>query len=194
MTIETIFTQFPSIETERLILRQITTRDAEALFAFFSDEEVIDLSEKRHTSREDSQAFIRQLQEWYERHENVEWGITHKGDDFLIGTCGFYAFDEGFYRADIGYELRKASWRQGIMSEALTAILAFAFTEIGLHRIDAVVYEWNKRSQGILRKLGFVHEGTLRQRYFFQDHFWDELHFGLLREEWKQLLLPPSVL
>jgi [ribosomal protein S5]-alanine N-acetyltransferase len=105
--------------------------------------------------------------------------------DLLIGTCGFYSFDEGFHRADVGYELQKASWRQGIMSEALTAILTFAFTEMGLHRIDAVVYEWNERSQGILRKLGFVHEGTLRQRYFFRDHFWDEHHFGLLKEEWK---------
>lgn len=194
MTMEAIFTRFPTIETENLVLRQITIRDAEALFAFFSDEEVIDLSTKRHKSIEESQAFIRQLQEWYERHENVEWGITHKGDDLLIGTCGFYAFDKGFHRADIGYELRKVSWRQGIMSEALTAILTFAFTEMGLHRIDAVVYEWNKRSQGILRKLGFAHEGTLRQRFFFQDHFWDELHFGLLEEEWKQSLLPPSIL
>lgn len=185
MTIEAVFTQFPRIETERLILRQIHMKDAEALFSFFSDEEVIDQSDKRHRSIEDSQKFICKLQEWYREHENVEWGITRKGDDLLIGTCGFYSFDEEFYRADIGYELHKASWRQGIMSEALTAIITFAFTEMELHRIDAVVYEWNKRSQGILRKLGFAHEGTLRQRHFFQNHFWDEHHFGLLREEWK---------
>ena len=185
MTIEAIFTHFPSLETERLILRQIHMGDAKAVFSFFSDEEVIELIDKRHTSLEDSQEFIRKLQQWYGRHENVEWGITRKGSDLLIGTCGFYSFDEGFHRADIGYELQKASWRQGIMSEALTAILTFAFTEMGLHRIDAVVYEWNERSQGILRKLGFVHEGTLRQRYFFRDHFWDEHHFGLLKEEWK---------
>jgi ribosomal-protein-alanine N-acetyltransferase len=185
MVIEDIFMHFPRIETERLILRQIQASDSDALFAFFSDEEVIELSDKRHRSIEESQEFIRKLQEWYRRHENVEWGITRKGNDLLIGTCGFYAFDEGFHRADLGYELLKAYWRQGIMSEALTAILTFAFTAMGLHRIDAVVYEWNERSQGILHKLGFVLEGTLRQRFFFRDHFWDEHHFGLLQDEWK---------
>lgn len=185
MGIEAIFTHFPRIETEHLILRQIQVSDASALFAFFSDEEVIEQSDKRHRSVEESQTFIRKLQEWYRRHENVEWGITRKGDDVLIGTCGFYAFDKGFHRADLGYELLKAHWRQGIMSEALTAILTCAFTTMGLHRIDAVVYEWNERSQGLLRKLGFVLEGTLRQRFFFRDHFWDEQHFGLLQDEWK---------
>ena len=185
MTIDDIFTHFPRIETEHLILRQIQASDAAAMFAFFADEEVVDLDDKRHRSLEESQAFIGQLQAWYRNHENVEWGITLKGSDILIGACGFYGFDEGFQRADLGYELLKARWRQGIMSEALTAILTFAFTTMGLHRIDAVVYEWNERSQGILRKLGFVHEGTLRQRYFYHDHFWDELHFGLLTYEWK---------
>ena len=184
MSIEDIFTHFPHIETEHLLLRQIQMSDADALFAFFSDEEVVELSDKRHRSVEDSQEFIRKLQAWYSRRENVEWGITLKGNDQLIGTCGFYAFDEGFQRADIGYELLKTYWRQGIMSEALTAILTFAFTTMGLYHIDAVVYAWNERSQGILRKLGFAHEATLPQRYFFRDKFWDEYHFGLRKDAW----------
>jgi len=181
MSIEDMFVTFPRLETERLVLRQIRASDADALFAFFSDEEV---SSKRHRSVEESQAFIHQLQRWYQTRENVEWGITRKGDDMLIGTCGFYAFDEGFHRAEIGYELLKACWRQGIMSEALTAILTFAFTAMGLHRIEAVVDEGNERSQGLLRKLGFVHEGTLRQRQFVVGRFRDEYHFGLLKDEW----------
>jgi [ribosomal protein S5]-alanine N-acetyltransferase len=181
MSMEDIFVTFPRLETERLALRQIRASDADALFAFFSDEEV---SSKRHRSVEESQAFIQQLQHWYQAHENVEWGITRKGDDMLIGTCGLYAFDAGFHRAETGYELLKACWRQGIMSEALTAILTFAFTTMGLHRNEAVVDEGNERSQGLLRKLGFVHEGTLRQRQFFGGRFWDEYHFGLLKDEW----------
>ena len=181
MSREDIFVTFPRLETERLILRQIRASDANALFAFFSDEEV---SSKRHRSVEESQAFIQQLQHWYQAHENIEWGITRKSDDLLIGTCGFYAFDEGFHRAETGYELHKACWRQGIMSEALTAILTFAFTTMELHRIEAIVDEGNERSQGLLRKLGFVHEGTLRQHQFFGGRFLDEYHFGLLKDEW----------
>jgi ribosomal-protein-alanine N-acetyltransferase len=187
MTIEDIFTNFPRIETEHLILRQIQASDADALFAIFSDGEVMEFSGGKlpHRSVEDTRAFIRQLQEWYERHESIEWGITRKGDDTAIGSCGFHAFDEGFHRAEIGYELRRAYWQQGIMSEALRATVTFAFATMGLSRIEAVVDEGNERSQGILRKLGFTHEGTLRQRFFFRDHFWNEHYFGLLKDEWK---------
>jgi len=187
MPIDDIFTHFPYLETEHLLLRQIQPTDADALFAFFSDEEVIEQSNKRHRSVKDSQAFIRQLQKWYQKHENIEWGITRKGEDILIGTCGFYSFDEGLQRADTGYELHRAYWRQGIMSEALTAILTFAFTTMGLHRVNAVVYEWNERSQGLLRKLGFVHELSFSESYFFRDRYWDELHFSLLKNEWNLL-------
>ncbi len=88
-------------------------------------------------------------------------GITRKGENMVIGTCGFYSFDEGFHRAETGYELHPAYWQPGIMSEALRAILSFAFATMGLHRIEAVVDEGNERSQRLLRKLGFTHEGTL---------------------------------
>ena len=188
MAIEAIFTDFPRIETERLILRQIQASDADALFALFSEGDVMEFSGGKvpHQTVEETRAFIRQLQGWYERHEGIEWGITRKGDDTVIGTCGFYSFDERFYRAETGYELHPAYWRQGIMSEALRAIVAFAFTTIGLHRIEAVVDEGNDRSTGILRKFGFTHEGTLRQRVFFRDRFWNEHHFGLLKDEWKE--------
>jgi len=186
MAIEDIFTDFPLIETERLILRQIQGSDATALFATFSDEEVMEFSGGKlpHRTVEESRAFIRQLLHWYERHEGIEWGITRKGDDTIIGTCGFHSFGEGFHRAEIGYELQRAYWEQGIMSEALRAIVTFAFATMGLSRIEAVVNEGNERSQGILRKLGFMHEGTLRQRSFFHDRFWNEDYFGLLKDEW----------
>ena len=66
MSIEEIFVTFPRLETERLALRQIRASDADALFAFFSDDEV---SSKPHRSVEESHAFIHQLQHWYQAHE-----------------------------------------------------------------------------------------------------------------------------
>jgi len=70
------------------------------------------------------------------------------------------------------------------MTEAMSAILTYAFTEPGLQRIEAVVDDVNEPSKGLLRKLGFIHEGTLRRRFFFRNRFWDEHYFGLLRDEW----------
>jgi RimJ/RimL family protein N-acetyltransferase len=66
-----------------------------------------------HRSVGETRAFIRQLQGWYERHEGIEWGITRKGDDTVIGTCGFYSFYESFHRAETGYELQPAYWPPG---------------------------------------------------------------------------------
>lgn len=186
MTIEQVFTRFPRIETQRLILRQIQPEDAESIYATFSDEAVMEFyGELPHRSVEDSRALIQRQHHWYARREGIRWGITHKGEERVIGSCGFHLFDEEYRRAETGYELGQAYWRQGIMSEALGAIITFAFAEMGLHRIEAVVDDSNERSKGVLRKLGFTQEGTLRQRFYFRDRYWDEHYFGLLRDEWK---------
>jgi [ribosomal protein S5]-alanine N-acetyltransferase len=186
MTIEQVFTSFPRIETPRLLLRQIHPEDAEAIYATFSDEAVMAFyGMLPHRSVEDSRALIERQHHWYAQREGIRWGITRKGEDTVIGSCGFHLFDEGFRRARTGYELGQTYWRQGIMSEALSAIITFAFEEMGLHRIEAVVDGVNERSKGLLRKLGFTQEGTLRQRFYVRDRYWDEHYFGLLCDAWK---------
>ncbi len=185
MTIDEIFTHFPCLETPRLLLRQITPGYAEALFATFSDEAVMEYyGDLPHRTLDESRELIRRQQEWYARRDGIRWGITRKGADEVIGSCGLFNFDEGFHRAEMGYELRRAYWRQGIMREALTAIITFGFNEMGLQRIEAIIDDDNAGSKGILRSLGFTHEGTLRNRFFFKDRLWDEHFYGLLRDEW----------
>lgn len=184
MPIDAIFTTFPVIATEHCILRQIQLEDAAAIFATFSDEAVMEFyGDVPHRTIEDSRELIRRQHHWYGERSGIRWGITRRGEDEVIGSCGFHNFDEGFHRAETGYELRQAFWRQGIMREALSAILTCAFDTMELHRVEAVVDDVNERSKGILRALGFSHEGTLRQRFFFRDRFWDEHYFGLLKAE-----------
>ncbi|HEY7356044.1 MAG TPA: GNAT family N-acetyltransferase, partial [Ktedonobacterales bacterium] len=90
MTIETIFTNFPRLETEHLILRQIQLSDAAAVFATFSDEAVMEFyGEIPHRSVEESRDLIRRQHEWYRRREGIRWGITRRGDATVIGSCGF---------------------------------------------------------------------------------------------------------
>lgn len=180
-----VFTTFPRIETPRLRLRQIEPRDAESLFATFSDEAVMEFyGQLPHQSIEDSAAMIHRQQQGYANHTSIRWGITLRGEDVVIGSCGLFLFDEGYHRATTGYELGRAYWRGGVMSEALAAVLEVGFSSMGLHRIEAVVDDVNERSKALLRKLGFSHEGTLRERFHFRDRFLDEHYFGLLRDEW----------
>ncbi len=185
MSIDAMFTTFPVLTTERLLLRQIQMADAEDLFATFSDEVVMEFyGHLPHESVEDSRELIRNQHKWYAQHESIRWGITLKGEDKVIGSCGFYLFDLESRHAETGYELNRVYWRQGIISEAMTAILTYAFNELDLARVEAVVDDVNERSKGLLRKLGFTHEGTLRKRFYFRGRFFDEHFFGLLKDEW----------
>lgn len=189
MTVDEIFTRFPRIETPRLVLRQIAARDAAAIFATFADPETMAFyGEEPHRTIEDAREHIRELDGWYARHEGIRWGITRRDDatDEVIGSCGLFKFDEDAHRAEVGYELRRAFWRQGIMREALGALLAFAFDALELHRVEAVVDDGNAASQGLLGALGFAHEGALRQRFFFRGRYWDEHYYGLLRDDWQR--------
>ena len=176
-----IFTTFPRITTERLVLRQIIPDDADALYATFSDEAVMEFyGDEAHQSLDDSRHLIHLQQEWYARHMGIRWGITRHGEDNVIGSCGLFNFDEEQRRAEVGYELRRVYWRQGIMREALTAILSLAFGPMALHRVEALTDGRNTASQSILASLGFIHEGTLRERFYFHGGYHDDWYFGLL--------------
>jgi [ribosomal protein S5]-alanine N-acetyltransferase len=185
MSIDAMFTQFPRLTTDRLLLRQIQPNDAEALFTIFSDVEAMQFyGHEPHQSLDDTHELIRQIQARFARRESLPWGITLQGEDNVLGSCSFHNFDIGFHRAETGYELHRAFWGKGIMFEAMSAILTYGFTELGLHRVEAIIDNANERSKALLRELGFTYEGNLRQRYFFRDQFEDEHYFGLLKNEW----------
>ncbi len=185
MTIDAAFMHFPCLTTNRLQLRQIQVSDAQDIFARLSDEEAMQYyGHEPHRSFSQTHALIEEIQAAYARRAAIRWGVTLKEDDRTIGTCGFHHFDEGFHRAETGYELGRAFWGKGIMSEAVAAILSYGFSEMGLHRIEAIIDIANERSKGLLLKLGFTYEGNLRQRYAFRDGFEDEHYFGLLKHEW----------
>lgn len=106
-----MFTRFPTLETPRLTLRQIHSGDAGALFATFSDAAVMEYyGEPLHSTVEESRELIHQQQGWYARGEGIRWGVTLKGDDSVIGSCGFFHFDDEFRRAEMGYELARTWW------------------------------------------------------------------------------------
>jgi ribosomal-protein-alanine N-acetyltransferase len=187
MTVDAAFTQFPTLTTNRLLLRQILPGDAEALFAILSDEESMEFyGDEPQQSLDETQELIRQIQIRYARRKALRWGITLQDNDRLIGSCSLFHFDEGFNRAEAGYELNRAFWGKGIMTEAMSAILTYGFSDLGLHRIEALIDIANERSKGLLLKLGFTYEGYLRQRFPFRDRFEDEHYFGLLKDEWYQ--------
>ena len=185
MSIDDAFTHFPTLTTNRLHLRQLQSTDADALFAIRSDPVGVEfMGQEPHQTLEDTQKLIRRLQTSYEQCNSLSWGITLKGGDTVIGTCMLFSFNVDFHYAEIGYDLHRNYWRQGITSEAVSAVLTYGFTDLDLHRIEADIAPENTRSKNLLLKLGFTFEGNLRQRYYFRGQFEDEHYYGLLKNEW----------
>ena len=185
MTVDTAFTHFPILTTERLQLRKFRLEDTHALFQIHSDEENMRFyGDDPQRSSAEARALIEQMHESYMQRGSIRWGITLKNQETIIGSCGFHHLDPDFHRAETGYILDHSFWGQGIMAEAMHAILDFGFSDLELHRIEAIIDIANARSKNLLLKLGFTYEGNLRQRFFFHDRFEDEYYFGLLAHEW----------
>lgn len=186
MNIDAAFTSFPEMATKRLRLRQLRPGDAEALFAIRSDSLVrASYGREPYQTLAESQAFIQVILGTYAQRDGLFWAITRDTDDTMIGSCCFWNFGDEFRGAEVGYELGRAHWGQGITTEAVAAIVAYGFSELDLHRIEANPHASNTASKRLLLTLGFTHEGTLRERAYFQGHFDDQEYYGLLAREWQ---------
>lgn len=175
---------FPVIETDRLILRQVTPDDAESVLKYLSDKEVM-----KYYGLEPFDSINEALDEisWYksifEKKTGIRWGITIKNQNEVIGSCGFLNRVPKHNRSEIGFELSKDYWGQGIASEALKAVCQYGFEQLNLQRIEALIEPPNLSSQRLVERQGFIREGLLRNYEFSCGKFDDLYMYSLLREE-----------
>lgn len=160
---------FPVLETERLVLREIIDGDAEYLFMNFSNKDIMkyygsDLME----NREEAFQLIHSFRTNFLENRGYRWGIQIKGEKGLIGTIGFHAWSHKNKRAEIGYELHPGYWRQGFAKEAIKAAVDYGYSTMDLNRIGAVVFLENHPSSELLIRMGFEKEGILR-KYIVQN-------------------------
>ena len=99
-----------------------------------------------------------------------------------IGSIGFHIKTDVYRRsAEIGYWLGEEFWGRGIATEALQAITAHAFKNFDLCRVYASVFAWNTASMRVLEKVGYSHEGTLKQSITKDGKTTDELIYAILK-------------
>ncbi|MFI7666935.1 GNAT family N-acetyltransferase [Nocardia sp. NPDC049526] len=177
------FSAFPVLETERLVLREWHPADASDIFVFRSDPIAQRYNSSPHRDVSDAQALINTLRTAYAAEEQIQWAITRR-DNRPIGLFGFNSWQRFHRRAEIGYDLARPHWGQGIATEALTAILRFGFDHMHLHRIQAHTIATNEPSIRLLTRLGFHRDAVLRE-YSLEDdgHFHDSTIWSLLEGE-----------
>lgn len=177
---------FPDLETERLLLRQITDADADDWLAVHDHPKVMEFLadfEEETLAVEEVPEIIQWTKDINSKGTGYRWAITIKPDSTMIGSCGFHLYSRKNRCAEIGYELHHDYWSKGVMREALTKMLRFGFKDMNLHRIEATVTVGNERSASLLKRLGFSLEGTMRDKSRRQGEFLDLWLFSLLECE-----------
>lgn len=161
---QSIFTPFPTLNTERLRLRRLTPDDAEAIFQYASKPEVAKyVTWDTHQSLSDTRAYIEFAENQYQAGGVAPWGMVLKETDEIIGTIDFVSWNQTHQFAEIGYVCSPDYWGKGYTPEAAHALLKFGFEQMNLIRIQARTFTENEASQRVLKKIGMSFEGTMRK-------------------------------
>ncbi|HEX2489385.1 MAG TPA: GNAT family protein [Blastocatellia bacterium] len=177
---------FPRLETERLVLREIVPADAEDLFHIFSDEETMrHWSCLPYTSVDQAHRLIEGLAKVRLAGAGINWAITLRGDERLIGKCGYNEWRKAHRRGDVSYIVAREKRGMGVVSEALGAMLDYGFDHMNLHSVEAGVTPGNEASTRMLQRLGFRLEGHLRENFLTDRGFVDSLIYSMLRSDWE---------
>lgn len=178
------FTTFPVLVTRRLTLREPRLSDAVDVLRFRGDPIVQKFDDPVIHTVAEAESFVTELQAEYHEHRGINWAVTLGAQDIVIGIFSLHYWDQYHHRAEAGYGLAHAHWRQGIGSEALQAIVQFGFEHMDLHRIYARTISDNHESVRLLERLGFRREGTQREHSWEDDGtFHDSAIYGLLARE-----------
>ena len=147
---------FPTLTTERLLLRQLTKTDDHAIFKIRSNDIVYKYIAKAPFKKtEEAQAFITKINKGIVNEEHVFWAITLKETKELIGTICLWNFSKERLVAEVGYELHPVYHKKGIMNEALIKVVEFGFVDLKLKSIEAFTHKENKASKTLLLRHGF---------------------------------------
>lgn len=162
----------PELSTPRLLLRAFVPEDLEALAAIFADPEVMRMNGSGVRSRAETEASLVANAEKWRTRGCGDWAVTRRATGELLGLCGFVE------RAVIGYIYSRATWGQGIATEAAAACLAYGFERLGFNEVSASAAATNAASRHVLEKVGM----RRRPNASFDDQ--GGVYYAITRLEW----------
>jgi len=181
-----LFSRFPIVETERLVLRKLNLEDANDYFEFASNPLVTTYTWwDYHQSLEESVKYIKQVNEKYNTREAFHWGIVDKETNKIIGRTGYVSIDRFHERVEIGFALSCDYWNQGIITEATKPLIKYGFEVLELNRIEARCNTENLGSEKVMIKLGMQFEGILRQQLKVKGKYTDQKMYAILKKEYR---------
>ncbi|KAF1016294.1 MAG: Spermidine N(1)-acetyltransferase [Stenotrophomonas maltophilia] len=174
---------FPGLplHSARLVLSPIRRDDAAALFALQSDPAMTHWwHHPAWTRAAQAKAQIDDDLAAFTTGTQLKLAVRDARDGPLLGICVVFAIDRQAARAEIGYLLSPGVQGRGYMHEALACVQDYLFGTLRLHRLEAEIDPRNAASAHVLERLGYQHEGVLRQRWHLHGAWADSAIYGLL--------------
>ncbi len=176
------------LETARLTLRPFRESDVDAVFAIASQVEFSKfMSWRAHVDREQTLTFIQGSLSVAARDKGVVWAIEHEGQaagcislDSLTWQVNALRHD----RADLGYWIAPPLWGKGLMTEAASAVVRFAFERIGLHKVATRCFVENVASRRVIEKTGFRFVGRAEDDVWRDTRWITHLLYEMTGPEW----------
>jgi RimJ/RimL family protein N-acetyltransferase len=168
--------------TSRLLLREFSASDYEAVHAYAADPEVTRFMDWGPNGPEDTVAFLAEVRRAALVVPRLGYSLAvvvcAAGD--LVGAVHLGETSRAHRRGEMGYVLAQVHWRMGYATEAATAVLRFGFDEVGFHKITATCDPDNVASARVLEKIGMQYEGHLRRHLLIRGQWRDRLTFAAL--------------
>ena len=181
-----VFSNIPTLETERLVLRKLAVSDCFDMYEYSRKPEVSKfLTWYPHPDVEYTKAYLNNLKSHYALGMFYDWAVLLKDEGKMIGTCGFTNIYPQHDSAEIGYVINPAYRGKGIACEAASKVLEFGFCELGLNRIEAKYIVGNSASKKVMEKLGMKDEGVSRSSMLVKSRYVDIGVYSILREEFE---------
>lgn len=160
------------LESERLLLRKPRIKDASFIFETYArDPEVTRyLTWKPHQTIRETEQFLLACGQLWQTGKDFAFAMTLKGDDKLIGMFALHPMK---LKVEVGYALARPYWGKGYMTEALRAMITWAFTQTDIFRVQAFCDVDNLGSARVMEKAGMTREGLL-MRYVLHPNISDE--------------------
>ena len=177
--------RLPMLEGDRIVLRELRGSDATSLFAMISPPDVSRFISPPPPSVPAFEHFVATSLAQQAAGKLACFAVTLKGHDTAIGVFQVRSLEPSFKTAEWGFAIGSPFWGTGLFEEAAELVLAFVFTTLGVHRLEARAAVRNGRGNRALQKVGAVPEGILRQAFFCGGEHIDQMIYGLVAEEWR---------
>ena len=174
----------PVLSGRSATLREPRLADAAAFFARLSTSAVARFISTPPSSQAGYERFITWAQHERTLGRHVCLAIVPAGETEPVGLIQVRQLEAGFGGAEWGFALAEDHWGTGLFMETAHALVDFAFREVRIHRLEARVSVENHRGNGVMKKLGAIHEGLLRQSFVNATRQTDQVLWALSAGDW----------